>query len=72
MIAPYMCRPEFWAVGISKPELSKDLRSRSRGDGDNFQSPMGVAPVVVRHRVIASSLYASYYFHLTYGVLPLP
>jgi hypothetical protein len=29
------------------PELSKDLRSRD--NGDHFQSPMGVALVVVRH-----------------------
>ena len=45
----HVCRPEFWAVDIFKAELSKDLRSR--GHGDNFQSPMGVAHVVVRHHL---------------------
>jgi hypothetical protein len=44
--ALHVYRPEFWAVDISIPELSKPLRSR--GNGDNFQSPMGVALVVVR------------------------
>ena len=43
----HVCRPEFWAVDIFIREFSKDLRSR--GNGDHFQSPMGVALVVVRH-----------------------
>ena len=43
----HVCRPEFWAVDIFIPELSKDLRSGS--NGDYFQSAMGVALVVVRH-----------------------
>ena len=57
MIAPYMCRPEFWAVNVSLSELSKD--PRSRGHGDNFQSPMGVTPVVVRHLLSQAIAFAS-------------
>jgi hypothetical protein len=54
----HVCRPEFWAVGISKPELSKGLRSR--GNGDRFQSPMGVALVVVRHLLTQAITFTSF------------
>jgi hypothetical protein len=54
----HVCRPEFWAVDISMPELSKDLWSR--GNGDNFQSPMGVALVVVRHLLTQAITFTSF------------
>jgi hypothetical protein len=54
----HVCRPEFWAVGISRPELSKGLRSR--GNGDSFQSPMGVALVVVRHLLTQAITFTSF------------
>ena len=54
----HACRPEFWPVDVSIPELSKDLRSR--GNGDNFQSPMGVALVVVRRPLIQTITFTSF------------
>ena len=54
----HLCRPEFWEGDLSIPELSKDLRSR--GNGDNFQSPMGIALVVVRRLLTQAITFTSF------------